>query len=419
MPAAADPGQTFAFELRLEGRPERWLFHLRSTALSLTIDTFTVYTFDREGRLFSTFQNGENCRRGLDGQILARAGRDEGAARVRSRRRLEAGEAAALVGALQERLGVLATAIRQGRARVEAARGAASPQAMLPWIERLRRWDAAALEADARRFAAVYRPVSILPPDQYMALVVQVTEGCPWNRCAFCDLYRDRPYRVRGTGELRSHLGEVRAFLGEALRLRRHLFLADGNLLSVPPARLQGLLEEVRAGFPEERFAELYAFCDVFGSRAFGDRELAALRELGLRRLYVGLETGADGLRRALNKPGSAAQLTDAVARLHRAGIRAGLIVLLGPGGREWADAHEAETAAALNRLDLATGDFVYFSPLVLPAGAGPERRAAVLGATPLSEAEMGAQRQRLEARLRCLAAGARTALYDIRDFTY
>ena len=72
------PPEPFAIRFRLAGRPEAWFFHLRPAALSLTLDTNTVYTFDREGRLFSTFQAGENCRRSLSGQFLARSSRVEG-----------------------------------------------------------------------------------------------------------------------------------------------------------------------------------------------------------------------------------------------------------------------------------------------------------------------------------------------------
>ena len=411
--------ERFAIQFRLSGRPERWFFHLRPTAVSLTIDTFTIYTFDREGRLFSTFQNGENCRRSLSGRFLARFGEGDGDRRSRRRRLLDGKEAGRIVDRLQARLAGLAEAVRGGGVQVDTIEGAEGPGAMAPWVERLRAWDRERLTADAGRFAQVYRPVSILPPDQYMALVLQVTEGCPWNRCAFCDLYRDRAHRVKDETEVETHLHQVRGFLGEGLQLRRAVFLADGNLLSVPGPRLVSLLEQVRSGFPEERFADLYAFCDVFGSRRLRHAELVGLRQAGLRRLYVGLETGADGLRKVLRKPGTAALVVDGVNGLRAAGIQVGAIVLLGPGGREWAAVHEAETAAVLERMQLGEGDFLYFSPLVVSPDMDPVRRTLSIGRTPLSEEEMAEQRHHLEAAISCRERGARVARYDIRDFAY
>jgi len=419
MPSPPDSVERFSLQFSLGSGPHQWFFHLRADAISLAIDTFTVYTFDRGGRLFSAFQDGVNSRRSLGGQVLARSGAVGGEQRTRQRRLLSAAEAGRLVDSLHVRLEELDRALRAGDLVVEAGDGRGGPEAMAPWVERLRAWDGAALAADAARFAEVYRPVTILPPDRYMALVLQVTEGCPWNRCAFCDLYRDRPYRVRDAAELDDHLGRVRAFLGEGLRLRRSLFLADGNLLSAPAARLPGLLEQVRAAYPEPRFADLYAFCDVFGTRRLTHADLTGLARAGVRRLYIGLETGCDGLRRQLDKPGAASLVVDAIARLRQAGIQVGVIVLLGPGGREWAAAHEEETAAALEQMPLGPGDFVYYSPLVLPPDMEPARRVASAGRHSLTEVEMAAQRERLEAATTCRERGAHVALYDIRDFAY
>ena len=48
------------------------------------------------------------------------------------------------------------------------------------------------------------RTIPILPPDQYLALVVQATEGCSWNKCTFCAFYKDRPFHIKHEAELRS-----------------------------------------------------------------------------------------------------------------------------------------------------------------------------------------------------------------------
>lgn len=411
--------QGLRVEFRIADQTGSWLFYLKKATLSLTLDETTVYTFDREGRLYSTFQQDVSCRRGLDGRILARSGEWRDGVRERRRRRLDPGEGRTLLERMHVQLAELLAAARDGRIRVDGASAGADPQAMVPWLERLRRWDTRRLAADAERFRSVYLPVSILPPDQYMALVVQVTEGCPWNRCTFCDFYRDRPHRVKEGDELIAHLQAVREFLGEGLLLRRRLFLADGNLLSVPPSRLMPILDQVTEAFPEERFAHWYAFCDVLSSGRFAAAELGELRDRGLRRLYIGLETGCVELRQLLHKPGSADQLVEEVGRLHEAGIQVGIIVLLGAGGQQWTSAHEEDTISTLSRMPLSEGDLVYFSPLVTGPSSEGEPLASDAGVSPLSWGQMAAQRQRMEQRLDCRAQGARTALYDIRDFSY
>ena len=114
------------------------------------------------------------------------------------------------------------------------------------------RFDAAAARADAGRFGLVFGRVGILPPDQYLSLVVQATEGCSFNTCTFCDLYHEG-YRVKTPEEFRQHV-ERRARATSARRRRcgrAGIFLGAANALAVPMARLlpifETLLEELDA----------------------------------------------------------------------------------------------------------------------------------------------------------------------------
>ena len=113
------------------------------------------------------------------------------------------------------------------------------------------RFDAAAARADAGRFSLVFGRVGILPPDQYLSLVVQATEGCSFNTCTFCELYREG-YRVKTPEEFRQHVSGVLSYLGASASLRsRGIFLGAANALAVPMARLlpifETLLEELDA----------------------------------------------------------------------------------------------------------------------------------------------------------------------------
>ena len=412
-----DYAERLRLAFRIEGRSERWFFHLKPRAISLTVDEEEVITFDREGRPYAAFVNGRNYRRGLDGRVLEKYSESEGGDGLRQRRFLEPEEQAIFLDRVRARVeqlngGVLRFAEEPSVEALEAFGG---------WGERLWRWDATALETDGRRFHQIYRTVSILPPDQYMALVVQTSEGCPWNRCTFCDLYRDRPYRVKSPEELREHLEAIRDFLGEGIRLRRSIFLGDANMLAVPRERLLAAFGQVSrvlagSGGPEGKF---YGFTDVFGAQRHPVEELRQLGKQGLRRLYVGLETGCDNLLWLLNKPGSASEAVDAVERIHRAGIEVGVIVLLGLGGSTRAEEHEEGTVRTLNAMRLGKGDVVYFSPLVEHAYGEYAHQAREQRFTPMDIAEMRAQRERMEASLRFGAGRPFISVYDIRDFIY
>ena len=77
-----------------------------------------------------------------------------------------------------------------------------------------------------------------LPPDQYEALLLQISEGCPWDRCHFCTLYRDQPFRDRTIEEIRRHVDEVLVFLGASAARIRRVFLGQANALLRPTDEL-------------------------------------------------------------------------------------------------------------------------------------------------------------------------------------
>jgi radical SAM superfamily enzyme YgiQ (UPF0313 family) len=291
-------------------------------------------------------------------------------------------------------------------------------------LRRLAARDGEALRADAADFARVYTPVGILPPDQYLALVVQLTTGCSFNTCTFCTFYREIPFRVRTPDELRAHLEEVDRLLGRGVELRRSLFLGDANALVVPTPALLGLLEVVTDHY-RERLADgtldgLHAFLDGFSGARKKTADFRALRERGLRRVTIGLESGHDPLLEWLRKPGSREDVQAAVGAMKEAGLSVAVIVLIGAGGRRFAAGHERDSAELLAALPLEARDLVYFSEFVDVPGARYGVLADREGIGTLNRAGMQAQRKAIEKAVRPRAQGGpRTAVYDIREFTY
>jgi radical SAM superfamily enzyme YgiQ (UPF0313 family) len=236
-----------------------------------------------------------------------------------------------------------------------------------PGLVVLLRWNWPALEADAIRFAEIYRPVSILPPDQYLALVLQATEGCSYNRCTFCDFYRGRPFRAKGPEELRAHIAAVREFFGPAIGLRKSLFLADANALVVPMPRLRAWLDVIAETRILPAGGGIYSFIDAFDVHRKSAEEWAELAARGLRRVYIGMESGDDALLRWLRKPGAVADVIEAVVLLKGAGVAASVIIMTGIGGERYADAHVRGTIAALNARPCADRKPGYQSDLLSP----------------------------------------------------
>ena len=289
-------------------------------------------------------------------------------------------------------------------------------------LKRLAGWDVSALRRDAERFAGVYSPVGILPPDQYLAQVVQLTRGCSFNTCTFCTFYRDIPFHIRTPDELRRHLEEVDAFLGRGTLLRRSLFLGDANALVVPMPTLEPLLRVIRDHFGDEidRFDGMHAFLDGFSGAKKSATDFQRLRELGLKQVCVGLESGHDPLLQWLQKPGTSDEAGAAIRAMKEAGLQVSVIVLLGAGGTTFDEGHRRDTAALLSTLPLEGMDIVYFSEFVDQPGAPYGAVARHDHIEPLDAEGMLRQQAAILAELSSRPAGGpRTAVYDIREFTY
>lgn len=384
-----------------------------------------VSAFDATGRVFYTFEGRRTYKWGLSGQVLEKGWERGEAGPEHIRVDLDIEGKQALLRRVQGAAREALAALGAGRAQLVVAPGGGEGVPDEPRRLAIRRLERAAAydwerhRSDAARFRAIYRPVTILPPDQYLAVVLQATEGCSWNRCTFCNFYRDRPFRIRNAAEFRDHAAAVRDFLGAALGLRRTVFLADANALAAPEPCLLRYLEISRQIFPG---LPVYSFLDVFtGSRTRGRKAFARLAERGLRRVYVGLETGSEALLRFLNKPGSPEDAVELVRDMKAAGLQVGVIVMAGAGGDRYAAEHVRETVRVVRQMELGPGDILYLSPFVEHPGLEYAARAREEGIRPLASHEVAAQLRALRAALRPGRGepGPKVSVYDIREFIY
>ncbi len=391
---------------------------------SLVITVFdgpeAIYTFDHAGRLWSAWVGYRLYRRALDGRVMRKHTDRRGRHPRRHREFLDAGARDALVGEASGAAARALTALRGGEAEIiwsmpgdpDAGRAA-------ELLGSAARFDARAAETDACRFASAYVPVPILPPDRYRSLVVQMTEGCHWNRCAFCTFYRARPFRIKPPEEFAAHLEAVGAFFGPGLTLRRGTFLGDANALLLPVGDLLPRIEMLAQTFPGHA-TDLAAFVDVFTGARRSRRDLAALRARGLRRVYLGLESGDDELLRFLNKPQSAAEAVEFAHALHDAGLGVGVIVMAGIGGDAFRHRHTRATLEAIQAMRLGAADLLYVSAFQAPQEGPYTDRARAAGIVALTEDQMWDQVDELVAGARAsVRPGARVARYDIEEFIY
>jgi radical SAM superfamily enzyme YgiQ (UPF0313 family) len=184
------------------------------------------------------------------------------------------------------------------------------------------------------------------PPSEADAFILQATIGCSWNHCTYCDMYRDKSFRVRPLDECLEDVDEAaRVASGRVQKV----FVADGDALVMPMEHWVPILERCAARFPRLRRVSCYAMArNVLDKRP---AELKRLRELGLQVLYIGPESGdALTLKRIAKGDGYEEHVT--AARLARdAGIELSVIALLGIA-MERSQEHAQATARLVTEMD-------------------------------------------------------------------
>lgn len=366
--------------------------HLYPHSTTLSPDPQTVFSFDLEGRLISVFKGGVVYKRDLSSTVHLRY-QHEG----RQRETLTFEQSRVFFQDIENQLQHLWPDLPEDV--VSRLQHRLMPEQLLQ---------------QKHEFLRIYRPISILPPDQYLSVVLQATEGCTWNKCTFCNFYADRPFKVKTPEEFARHVQEVRAFIGEGVRLRRSVFLADGNALALSFSRLKDMLTLTRSAFPGLPVA---SFIDVFTGSRHTTAEWKALKELGLQRVFIGMESGLDEVLRFINKPGSQADLLEFVAELKAAGLQVGLILMVGVGGQEFRESHAKASLEALQKMPLDAHDLIYLSPFVEHPGFTYSDRREAAGLTPMTEPEVETALAALAKQVRAL--GLKAARYDIREFLY
>jgi radical SAM superfamily enzyme YgiQ (UPF0313 family) len=390
--------------------------NIKPNAISLALNEVDVCTFDRAGRLVSAVFDDHTYRRGLDNRVLEKWRTGSGPRSTRCRRWISPGETGALIGKVQRGVRSALSALETGDARFDKHPERESVQAARAELCRIHRFDAAFLNAEASRIAEIYRPVTILPPDQYLALVLQATEGCRYNLCTFCSFYRDRPFRVKNLPEFRAHVSQIREFLGEGVTLRRSVFLADANALCIARDSLLPLLDFVNVQLPH---LPIYSFVDAFSDRARTERHFRELGERNVRRLYLGVETGCHELLRFLRKPQTPEDVRQTVVAIKAGGLNVGIIVMLGIGGQTFSERHISESTDLLNSLPWSEGDVLFLSQFVEFPNLEYRELALKAGLEPLPPNRMRGQYEAIRARVRRAKGYPRIAPYNAEEFIY
>lgn len=182
------------------------------------------------------------------------------------------------------------------------------------------------------------------PPSEADAFILQATIGCSWNHCTYCDMYRQKAFRVRDLGQT---LAAIEAASGPSVR---KVFMADGDALVMDLAHWVAILAACRQAFP--RLERISAYATAMNVLQKTPQELAELKAAGLDLLYMGPETGDEATFKAIAKGAGFEQHAEAARRAREAGMVLSVIFLLGAGGVERSQQHAEGSARLLTEMD-------------------------------------------------------------------
>ncbi|MBQ9015426.1 MAG: radical SAM protein [Firmicutes bacterium] len=227
----------------------------------------------------------------------------------------------------------------------------------------------------------------IRPPSEAASLLLQVTRGCTWNRCRFCNLYRDTHFKAYSADEVKRDIDVIAAYAEEirefchdsrwdldGLNLRlgaladgnarqcfymvaqwllnggENVFLQDGNTTALSSGRLSDVLIYLKKTFPQIRRITSYGRAEELSRH---DAEYyAELKAAGLDRIHSGFETGSDRVLEMIHKGTTAGHEITAGKNIRAGGIELSVYFMPGIGGRELSRDNAEGTARVLNEVD-------------------------------------------------------------------
>lgn len=229
----------------------------------------------------------------------------------------------------------------------------------------------------------------IRPPSEARSLLIRVTRNCPWNKCEFCYTYQGEKFGLRPLEEIKQDIANARQIAdsikelswryggggvvteavadlifgnphlyGENYRSvaawlyfgENSVFLQDANSIILKTDELLEVLKCIKENFPQVDRITSYCRSKTAGRKSV--EEFKKLKEAGLNRIHIGLETGYDPLLEFIRKGSSAADHIEGGKRIVESGISLCEYVMPGLGGAKWSRENAVETARVLNEIN-------------------------------------------------------------------
>lgn len=193
-------------------------------------------------------------------------------------------------------------------------------------------------------YAQMYSSDTVYPPPlEIKSALLEITTGCSYRRCKFCDFPKDT-FSIFSMGEIAKKIELLRLVIDGNPRLH----LLGCNPFCLHTRQLLSILAMIHDRLPCVREVSMYARADDILRKS--DQELMALVQAGLTELHIGLESGSNAVLMMHEKGETIEDIEEAMNALDRTGIRYHLTMIPGLGGRDLSREHAVKTAAVISR---------------------------------------------------------------------
>lgn len=183
------------------------------------------------------------------------------------------------------------------------------------------------------------------PPIEAHTMLIPVTEGCTHNKCTFCNMYQNVPFRMWTLDEVENYIAEIKSRYGRLADGIDRVYLVGADPFALSAENLLTRISLIKKYLPNVLVITMYARTDNIAHKS--DEDLKRLKEAGVNDLYIGVECGLNDVLTELNKGYSADETKEQCLRLNAVGISHRDLLMLGTAG-EGRGLENAEATAAL-----------------------------------------------------------------------
>lgn len=184
------------------------------------------------------------------------------------------------------------------------------------------------------------------PPSESQSLIFQVTLGCSFNKCSFCNMYRTKEYSERPIDEIDREIDLMADFYPDTKRI----FLADGDALNLETTKLIHILSKIRKKFNNLERISSYSMPKNLLDKPHD--ELKSLEQAGLDMVYLGIESGNNTVLKKVTKGATSKMIVDSCKKAKDTGFILSCMIILGLGGKNYSQVHAEDTSKIINEIE-------------------------------------------------------------------